>query len=164
MKKQDYHLIHANLAIARAPLNDPLMADFVTLGREIDALAAAAPGFIAMPTLPDTAALYSGQAMLNVSIWQSAEALAHFTHNGKHAQALSHRLAWFEPSCKPNYILFWIPAGEPPTEKEIKHRFDILVRRGPTPLAFTFKDSFISQDLEAFEAKQDQFKTDSWSV
>jgi hypothetical protein len=29
MNQQTYHLIHANVAIARAPLDDPSMADFV---------------------------------------------------------------------------------------------------------------------------------------
>lgn len=34
-----YHLIHANIAYMRAPLDDPIMVDFVTQADEIDALA-----------------------------------------------------------------------------------------------------------------------------
>jgi len=45
-----YHLIHANIAKVRAPLDDPLMADFVKHVDEIDALARSSPGFVDQPT------------------------------------------------------------------------------------------------------------------
>ena len=48
-----YHLIHANIAKMRAPLDDPLMADFVMNVDEIDALARSSPGYIDQPTPRD---------------------------------------------------------------------------------------------------------------
>lgn len=45
-----YHLIHANIAKMRAPLDDPLMADFVEQVDVIDDLARSSPGFVDQPT------------------------------------------------------------------------------------------------------------------
>ena len=56
MSETIYHLIHANIAIARASLDDPIMADFVNMADYIDGLAIAAPGFVAQPTPPDEGA------------------------------------------------------------------------------------------------------------
>ena len=53
MNDRNYHLVHANVATARAALDDPLMNDFVDRLDEIDALAQGWPGFIAQPELPD---------------------------------------------------------------------------------------------------------------
>ena len=63
-----YHLIHANVAIMRAPLDDPLMAGFVDLADEIDILAQNSPGFVAQPTPPDEGQVFTGRVLLNISI------------------------------------------------------------------------------------------------
>jgi hypothetical protein len=68
MEDIDFHLVHANIAIMRAPFDDPLMADFVSQADEIDALAQASPGFVAQPTPPDEGADYTGHTLLNLSI------------------------------------------------------------------------------------------------
>jgi len=139
----DYHLVHANVAHARAPLDSPLMADFVAQVEEINSLARSAAGFVAQPTLPDEGAVYTAPLLLNVSIWESIESLDAFTHQGKHAAALERRGEWFE-QCRtsPNYVLYWMPIGHIVTEKEIKERLDYLGKYGPTPYAFTLKQPF----------------------
>jgi hypothetical protein len=45
-----YHLVHANVARARAPLDSPRMAGFAAQVEEINALAHRAAGFVAQPT------------------------------------------------------------------------------------------------------------------
>src|SRR5437762_11309701 len=92
---QAYHLVHANVASARAPLDAPLMQDFVALIDEINRLASIAPGFIAQPVLPDAGAVFTPPLLLNVSIWQSTESLDAFTHRDEHAAALERRAEWF---------------------------------------------------------------------
>src|SRR5439155_23642411 len=69
----DYRLVHANVARAKAPLDSPLMAEFVSLVDEINALARRAPGFVAQPTPPDDGAVFRAPLLLNVSIWESIE-------------------------------------------------------------------------------------------
>jgi hypothetical protein len=138
-----YHLVHANVARARAPLDSPLMAGFVAQVEEINALARRAAGFVAQPTPADAGAVYAAPLLLNVSVWVSVEGLDAFTHQGKHAAALGRRGEWFEPpGASPSYVLYWAPEGHAVTEEEVKGRLDHLSQHGPTPYAFTFKQPF----------------------
>src|SRR5947208_15596801 len=91
----DYHLVHANVAHARAPLDSPVMAGFVAQVEEVNALARSAPGFVAQPTPPDEGTVYKAPFLLNVSVWESLESLDTFTYQGKHASALERRGEWF---------------------------------------------------------------------
>lgn len=136
------HLVHANVAHARAALDSPVMADFVSQVEEINSLARRAPGFVAQPTPPDEGAVYKPPLLLNVSIWESVESLSAFTHQGKHAAALERRGEWFEQGTSPRYVLYWVPRGHVVTEKEVKERLDHLAEHGPTPRAFTFERRF----------------------
>lgn len=137
-----YHLIHANIATMHAPFDDPCMADFVAMADEIDALAHAAPGFVAQPTPSDEGAVFKGSVLLNLSIWESVESLEVFTYGGQHELALARRTEWFTQEPQPNYVLFWMPAGEVPSEVEIERRREILAENGPTPFAFNFVQRF----------------------
>ena len=56
-----YHLIHANIAKMRSPLDDPSMADFVKHVDEIDALARSSPWFINQLTPRDEGQIYIGK-------------------------------------------------------------------------------------------------------
>jgi hypothetical protein len=142
-KLASYHLVHANVAHARAPLDSPLMAGFMSQVEEINALARNAAGFVAQPALPDEGSVYVAPFLLNVSIWESAEALDVFTHSGKHASALERRGEWFEQAgTVPKYVLYWVPAGHTVTEREVAERLGHLGKHGPTPYAFTFLQRF----------------------
>jgi hypothetical protein len=143
----EYRLVHANVAIAKAPLDDPRMSGFMDRVDEIDTLAQGWPGFIAQPTLPDEGAIYSEPALLNVSIWDSVENLRAFTYTGQHADQLERRADWFEQPDEPTYVLYWSPAGEIPTEAQINERFDYLNQHGPTPYAFTFGQSYLVEEM-----------------
>jgi hypothetical protein len=145
----NHHLVHANVAHAIAPLDSPVMAEFVSQIDEINALARRAAGFVAQPTLPDEGAIYTAPFLLNVSIWESLESLDAFTHQGKHASALERRGEWFDQGgTNPKYVLYWIPKGHVVTEKEVKERLDYLMKYGATPHAFTFDRSFtVTQGL-----------------
>jgi len=137
-----YHLIHANIAKMRAPLDDPLMADFVMNVDEIDALARSSPGFIDQPTPRDEGLIFSGEMLLNLSIWESVEDLEIFTYQGVHSLMLERRREWFESHDGPNYVLFWEMAGHIPSESEMKQGVEYLANQGPTPFAFTFDNRF----------------------
>ena len=147
----DYRLVHANVARAKAPLDSPLMAEFVSLVDEINALARRAPGFVAQPTPPDDGSVFRAPLLLNVSIWESIEQLDAFTHEGKHAEALERRAEWFDQGgTDPKYVLFWMPATDAVTEREVRRRLDHLREHGPTPYAFTFDRRFTAQEAREF--------------
>jgi hypothetical protein len=146
MEKQKYHLAHANIALARAPLDDPIMGDFVARADEIDALAQASPGYVSQPTPPDEGTVFTGRSLLNLSIWESVEDLERFTYGGEHAAMLERRADWFHQHARPNYVLFWFPEGRIPTEVEVQTRIDHLAAFGATPYAFTFIHRFTVQE------------------
>jgi hypothetical protein len=142
-----YHLVHANIAIMRAPLDDPLMADFVAGVDEIDALAQASPGFVSQPTSADEGTVYTGHSMLNLSIWEAVEDLERFTYGSQHGRMLERRAEWFHQDARPNYVLFWFPEGQVPTEREVQARIEHLAASGATPHAFTFDQRFSVQEM-----------------
>ncbi len=131
MKQQSYYLVHANIAIMRAPLDDPIMAGFVNQVDQINAIARASRGFVSQPATPDEGIVFTDRMLLNLSIWESVEDLDHFTHQGLHALALEQRAEWFEQSVRPNYVLYWVPVGHIPSEAEVKQRIDHLKQHGP---------------------------------
>jgi hypothetical protein len=145
-----YHLVHANIAEMRADYDDPIMAGFVARIDAIDALAREASGFIAQPSPPDEGKIYPSRMLLNISIWESVEHLKGFTYSGSHAEAYRHRTEWFLQTEGPNYVLYWAPAGQIPTEVEIKTRIDYLAQQGPTPYAFTFRQPFSVEQALAY--------------
>ena len=146
-----HHLVHGNVAIMRAPMDDPIMTDFVNQADAIDALAEESPGFVAQPVTTDEGQIFKGKELLNLSIWESVESLDHFTHHGEHARVLERRAEWFEQREGPNYVLYWAVAGHIPTEAEVKRRLDHLAKHGPTPLAFTFEERFTIEEAMSYK-------------
>ena len=153
MSAASYHLVHANFAQMRSSLDDPIMADFVAQIYEIEATAHHFPGFIAQPTPRDAGSVFASDVLLNMSTWESIERLYEFTYHGKHAQALEGRLKWFKHQDTPSHVLYWTPAGQFPTEREVKQRIDYLTEHAPTPHAFTFEHRFSVEEMLDYVAQ-----------
>ena len=49
--------------------------------------------------------------IVNMSVWESIDALAAFVYRSGHVDVMRRRREWFE-SMKPYMVLWWIPAGE----------------------------------------------------
>lgn len=136
-----FALAQINIARARAPLTDPLLADFVARLEEINRLAEQSPGFVWRWTddpPPDTDPLL----LINVTVWDSIEALADFTYRTAHAEVFRRRKAWFEAPTGAHMALWWVPAGHQPTLAEAFAALDRLRAEGPSPAAFTFARPF----------------------
>jgi hypothetical protein len=146
-------LVHANVAIPRAPLDHPMMAGFVSQVDEINDLAAQSPGFVAHPTPVDQGEAFNCIELINLSIWESVDSLNHFTHDGQHAVALQRRAEWFEQNDRTGYVLYWAPIGHFPTKAEVKQRLGHLKQHGPTPLAFAFERQFTVDEMLAIASE-----------
>jgi len=144
-----YHLCHLNVGPARAPLFDPQMAGFVEKLEEINNLAYRSPGFVWHLQIdiynPEDLAMYGEPGMLfNLSVWESVEALFTYVYRSDHTRMMQKRQEWFGKMEGPNYVLWWLPEGELPTLAEAKERLAYLAQHGPSPHAFSFKNSFPS--------------------
>jgi Domain of unknown function (DUF3291) len=79
---------------------------------------------------------------INMSVWESLEALQQFVYRSAHVAPLRDRKQWFDPIDEPILALWWVPAGHIPTIAEAKDRLAHLKAHGPTPEAFTFRTPF----------------------
>jgi hypothetical protein len=80
--------------------------------------------------------------LVNMSVWESVEALAAYVYSDTHRQVLKRRRQWFERMVDAYTALWWIPAGHRPTAAEAEGRVLHLREFGPTPYAFTLREHF----------------------
>jgi hypothetical protein len=123
------------------------MEGFVNNLDTINNLAYQSPGFVWHLQIdihnPEHLAMYGEPGLLfNLSVWESIEALHAYVYRSQHALMMQSRRQWFGEMNSPNYVLWWIPAGELPTLEEGKKRIAHITAQGPTPYAFSFKQSF----------------------
>lgn len=142
----DRHLAQLNVALAKGPMDGPLMAGFKAALEPINALADAAPGFIWRLQTDDGDATairpYEDERMMvNMSLWESIQALRAFVYTTAHTPVMRNRKQWFE-KLETYLVLWWVPVGHEPTIEEAKQRLEHLKSYGPAPYAFTFRASF----------------------
>jgi len=148
----DFHLAQFNVALLRSPLDSPELADFVARLPEINALAESAPGFV-WRLQGDTGdatqirAYHDEMLIINLSVWESPDALWDFVYRTAHLDVMRRRREWFEAAMDPYLVLWWVRAGEVPTVSEAKHRLDLLRSQGPSPEAFTFRQQYTARGL-----------------
>jgi hypothetical protein len=141
------HLAQLNIGRLRAPMDDPMIDDFRTNLEPINTLAEASPGYVWR--LQDD----SGNAtsikvfdddleIINLTVWESIDALADFTYRSGHVEFLRRRRDFFEVPAQPILCLWWILEGTIPTVEEAISRLEHLRAHGPTPTAFTFLQRF----------------------
>lgn len=142
-----HHIVQANIAHMRAPLDDPAMAGFVERLEPLNALADTSPGFVwRLQTEEGDATeidVFGDELVLfNMSVWESVEALETYVYKSHHVNAVQKRTKWFERPEKSPLVLWWIEAGTLPTIEEGKARLEKLWADGPTAEAFTFRHRF----------------------
>ena len=142
-----YHLAQLNIGRALAPVDSPVMADFMSALDPINALAEAAPGFVwRFQTNEGNATALrpydDDRVMVNFSVWESPESLHEFVYKTLHAKFMARRREWFERMTDPFTVLWWVPAGHRPTVIEAIDRLEKLRANGETAEAFTFKRLF----------------------
>lgn len=159
MRSSRMQLAQANIARMRAPLDDPIMDGFRSQLDRINAIADRSPGFIWRLQTPegDATAIrpFDDKRMLvNMSVWESIEALHQYVYRSPHIGPLRDRRQWFERSAGPILVLWWIPFGHIPTVEEAKEKLEQLRQRGPTETAFTFRNPFPAPGEAGVKAPQ----------
>lgn len=146
-----YHIAQVNIGRIRADLDDPIMAGFVRRLDEINALADGSPGFVWRLQTNEGNATYlrpfeDSRMLLNMSVWESVEALRNYVYKSAHRELLRQRHAWFKKLESAYTALWWVPAGHIPGIDEAKRRIVHLDTHGPTQFAFTFQNVFPVDD------------------
>jgi Domain of unknown function (DUF3291) len=148
----DYVLAQVNIGRLRAPLDSTQLAGFMAALDPVNALADSAAGFIwRLQTEEGNATAVqafgwdrgdSAGVIMNMSVWESVEALAAFVYSPAHRQVLRRRREWFEPMAQAYTALWWIPRGHLPTTAEAEDKIRRLRADGPTPQAFSLRVHF----------------------
>jgi hypothetical protein len=142
-----YQIAQVNIGRIRAELDDPIMAGFVNRLAEINALADSSAGFVWRFQTDEGNATYlrpysDERTLLNMSVWETVEALRHYVFKTAHVEMVRKRQAWFERFSGAYSALWWVPAGHIPGIDEAKKRIAHLDAHGPTQFAFTFNQVF----------------------
>jgi hypothetical protein len=157
----EYVLAQVNFGRLVAPLDSPRLADFVARLDSVNAVADGAPGFVwrlqtedgnstALRAFEQDAEGSDGGILINMSVWESVEALAAYVYGAAHIAMLRRRREWFERLKDAYTALWWVPRGHIPTIAEAEDRVKHLRAHGPAAHAFTLKVHFPPPDsLEA---------------
>jgi hypothetical protein len=142
-----YELAQINIGRIVATFDSPELADFVAHLDRINDLAESQQGFVWRLTgegnnATDIQAFDDPMMALNMSVWESLEALAAFVYRSAHLDVMRRRREWFEPAAEAYMALWWVPAGHHPSPAEGRARLETLQRLGPTAEAFTFRHPF----------------------
>ena len=142
-----WHIAQMNVGTALHPLDDQRMAGFMGELDRINALAEASPGFVwrlksDAGNATDIKLTDDPLFIVNMSVWESIDALFGFVYRSAHQGVMQQRRQWFAPPAGPYLVLWWIPAGTLPTPEEGLARLAHLAADGPSAQAFTFRRKF----------------------
>jgi hypothetical protein len=142
-----HHLAQINIARLVAPLDDSRLAEFVAQLEPINAIADEALGFVwrlKSDSGNATDIAYSDDpfVIVNMSVWESLDALRTYAYKSDHARVFRDRAKWFEKMEKPGYCLWWIPIGHIPSVAEGRERLEHYQVHGATPYSFWFSQHY----------------------
>ena len=143
----NYHLAQINIARMIASLTDERMAGFVTQLDRINQLADDSPGFVwrLQTEEGDATSLRvfdDPMLLVNLSLWESFEALKAYVYSSEHRNLLRDRKLWFGRLPGAHLALWWVPAGTVPSLDDAKARLRLVDDDGPGPQAFTFSSAY----------------------
>jgi hypothetical protein len=142
MNESTHHLAQLNIGRLRYEVDDPRMADFVNNLALVNGIAERTPGFVwryedasgaAVDTRP-----YEGdpRMAINLSVWETVEALEQFVWQTVHKRFYGRRGEWFERMDGAYFVMWRVPAGHRPSVQEAVERLEYLRQNGPSDHAF----------------------------
>lgn len=145
------HLAQLNIANMIAPLDSPVMADFVANLDPINAIADTSPGFVWRLKDESNSAtaikIFDDDFLIvNMSVWEDIDSLMAYVYRSAHVEIFKRRKEWFEKMKEMHMVLWHIPEGHIPEVKEGQERLVHLRQHGETPYAFSFKKRFSPSD------------------
>jgi hypothetical protein len=143
----DLHLAQVNIGRILAPLDSPIMADFVNNLDRINALAETSPGFVwrlkdDVNNATSIRIYDDDRIIVNLSVWETLDQLHAFVFKTMHTEFLKRRREWFEKMGEMTTVLWYVPVGHLPDVGEARERLEYLRAHGETPDAFSFNKVF----------------------
>jgi len=138
-----YHLAQINIGRLAAPVDDPRIASFIQQLEPVNRLADHSPGFVwrlqsSSGNATDIAYNDDPLMIVNMSVWESLEALRDFTYAHSHLAVFRQRRDWFVRLDLPHYCLWWVLSVHIPSVAEGRERLIHYQKQGSTPFSFWF--------------------------
>ena len=147
--QSNYYLAQINIAKMKAPLDEPIMAEFANALDEVNRVAEQSPGFIwrlqtDSGNATELRAYSDPKILVNISVWQSVEQLKAYVYKSLHGDFFVRRRQWFEKHQGEHFAMWWIRVGHLPTMEEGKAKLEYLELHGDTAECFTFARPYLS--------------------
>ena len=169
MRVVAHRLAQVNVSRLLAPLDSPLLVDFMAALDEVNAEADRSPGFVWRLQTEDGNATAirafgwdvagSHGVIVNLTVWEDVESLGAYVFGGRHLEVMRRRRTWFHRAAEAMTALWWLPAGRLPTTSDAEARIRHLRAHGPTPEAFPFRSVFLPPGAPGSPAVR---QTDDW--
>ena len=135
------HLAQLNVATLRHPIDDPRTADFADALPAVNGAGEQSPGYVWRlqsdgGDATDIQVFEDPLIIVNLTVWESLEALKAFAYRGLHRDFFRRRAEWFVEGSS-RTALWWMPAGVLPTTDDAKRRLEFIDVFGQSPYAFT---------------------------
>jgi Domain of unknown function (DUF3291) len=137
------HVAQLNIGRFLHATDDARMAGFMDNLDRVNAIAERSEGFVwrlkddsnnatAIRPFPDPT------MAVNLSVWDSVEALEKFVWNTVHSRFYNAKANWFEKLATPHFVMWSVPASHRPSLAEAKARLDHLTQHGESDHAFAW--------------------------
>ena len=149
MKTDGLHLAEFNIGILKYDWDDPRVADFMNNLDRVYGIAERSPGYVWHLSGDEMeAAQLDAEGVLGgnprtastLSVWESPEALEHFTWNTLHKQFYDRKTEWYDDADQAwgghRLVMWWVPVGHRPTIVEAVDRLEHLKEHGDSDHAF----------------------------
>ena len=130
-----------NIGRIKYDLDDPRMAGFMDNLDRINALAERSPGFVWRLTgdgnnATDVSFDGAPGINMNLSVWDSVEALEHYVWNTVHVRFYRRKAEWFEHLDQPWFVMWPVEDDHRPSLAEAFGRLEHLRAHGSTEHAY----------------------------
>ena len=134
------HLAQLNIATLRHPIDDPRIADFVDALPLVNGAGEKTPGYVwrlqsDSGDATDIQVFDDPLVIVNLTVWESLEALKRFAYRGVHRDFFRRREEWFVAGAS-RTALWWLPTSVLPCTDDAKRRLDFIDAFGTSPYAF----------------------------
>jgi Domain of unknown function (DUF3291) len=148
----EFYIAQINIAKMLAPIDSPVMAEFVANLNSINALAEKGEGYVWRLKDDSNNAtsikIFDDDFLIvNMSVWENIDALFQFVYKTEHVEIFKRRKEWFEKMPEMHMALWYIPAAHLPTVAEAIERLNYLRNNGETPFSFSFKKRFSFEEM-----------------
>ncbi|MEZ8575517.1 DUF3291 domain-containing protein [Vibrio splendidus] len=145
-------LAQLNIALAKYPLDEPEIKEFVDNLELVNGIAESSEGFVwrlkdESGDATNIQAFDDPNMIVNMSVWDSVDSLKNFMFRTHHRDFMRRKGDWFHRLPEDTYVLWWIEEDHIPTLEEAIERLEHLREIGDTPYAFTFKTSFTASEV-----------------